>query len=132
MLKDYLRSLKERGGYSWADIEKLSGIPEVTVRKVINGETENPRIDTVISIITALGGSLDGIVDDNKKEEIEMNALLMLKESYEKRISDIKEHIVPLNRDKKILFIAVGILLAFILGILLFDISIRTHGWIQY
>lgn len=132
MLKEYLHSLKEKGNYSWADIEKLSGIPEITVRKVINGETENPRIDTVISIVTALGGSLDGIVDVEKKEEIEMNALLMLKESYEKRISDIKEHIMSLNRDKKILFITLGILLAFILGILLLDISIRTHGWIQY
>lgn len=132
MLKDYLQELKANGGYSWSDIEKLSGIPEATVRKIVSGETENPRIDTVIALVTALGGSLDAIVDNQAKEEIEMNALAMLKESYENRIHDIKEHIKSLNRDKRTLAITLGIIIAFILIMLVIDMSVRTHGWIQY
>lgn len=132
MLKDYLQELKTKGGYSWADISELSNIPEITVRKIVTGETENPRIDTVIAIVTALGGSLNAIVNNDKEEESEMNPLTLLRESYEKRICDNKEHIKSLERDKKALAIVSAFLVVVILAVLIADIWVRSHGWIQY
>lgn len=132
MVKHYLNALKHKGHFTYPDISNLSGIPEATIRKIFSGETPDPRFETVAKLVSAMGGSMNDIIEEKKEEEIEMNAIMALKEAYEARITDIKEHIGSLSRDKKILAITVGCLIAFVIGLLIVDISLGSHGWVRY
>ena len=133
MVKDYLNQLKSNGKYTWNDIANISGIPETTLRKIFSGETADPRFDTVAKIVTALGGSLDDVLDKTKKgEQLETNTIFSLKEVYEDRIKDLKEHNASLKKDKTILAIVTATLIAILAGILIADILVGTRGWIQY
>lgn len=133
MVKDYLNQLKSNGKYTWSDISTISEIPETTIRKIFSGETADPRFDTVAKIVTALGGSLDDILDKTKKgEQLETNTIFSLKEVYDDRIKDLKEHNNQLRKERRNLTIATAILVAILIGILIADIFIGTHGWIRY
>lgn len=132
MIKDYLNALKNKGNFTAIEIANLSGIPEATVRKILSGETADPRFDTVAKLVSAMGGSMNDILENKKEKDIEMNALLVLKETYEERIKDIKEHIHSLRKDKRILAVVTGCLIAFIIALLILDISIGTQGWVRY
>lgn len=132
MVKDSLNALKNKGKFSCAEIANLSGVPEATIRKILSGETPDPRFDTVAKLVSAMGGSMSDITENKKEEEIGMNAIMVLKEAYEARINDIKEHITSLRRDKKILAIVAGALILFVIGLLIIDISVGTIGWVRY
>ena len=132
MVKDYLNTLKIKGNFTCSDISKLSGIPEATVRKILSGETADPRFETIVKLVASMGGSMDDIVGGKKEIEIENNAVMVLKDTYETKIAYLKDHMESLKRDKKMLgFVAVALGLVLI-GILIFDILIGSHGWVQY
>lgn len=132
MVKDYLSALKTKGNYTYEDMSNLSNIPVATIRKIMSGETADPRFDTIAKLVTAMGGSMDNILSEEKEEEIEVNAIAALKEAYESRIADIKEHIYSLKRDKHFLALTAGVLMAFVIFLLVLDLSIGSRGWIQY
>lgn len=133
MVKDYLNQLKNNGKYTWNDIANISGIPETTLRKIFSGETADPRFDTVAKIVAALGGSLDDILDKTKKgEQLETNTIFSLKEVYDDRIKDLKEHNISLKKDKTILAIITVILALILVGVFVADILVASLGWIQY
>lgn len=142
MIKEYLKYLKVNGGLSWHDISKASGLPEITIRKIFSGETADPRFETVVRLVSAMGGSLDKINAIEKVEKVEISedsqikALVALKEVYESRIKDLKdstsEHINSIKRDKKLLTIAVLILLVLLVGTLVLDLLVGTIGWVRY
>ena len=82
---------------------------------------------------------MDDIIGVKKGSEIENNAVIVLKEAYEsriealrERIDDAEKHAKAERRDKNILAIAVAVLVAVIVGMFIFDISLGTHGWVQY
>lgn len=131
MVKDYLNTLKKAGNFSWAEIENMSGIPEATARKIFSGETSDPRLETVAKLVIAMGGNMDDAIDNQKKKEIEISSTITLKESCEMRLEDQKEYIESLKRDKKILGIAVAVLVSAFVLLLILDILIASHGWIQ-
>lgn len=138
MVKDYLNALKTKGNFTCADISKLSGIPEATVRKILSGDTADPRFETIVKLVASMGGSMDDIAGGKKESEIENNAVLVLKEAYESRIDalrerveDVKKYAEALHRDKKMLTVAVVVLGAILVGILIFDIALDTNGWVQ-
>ena len=63
MMFSYLNELKEQAGNpSNAEIAEKSGIQESTVSRMLAGNVENPRFQTVVDIVIALGGSLDDLV----------------------------------------------------------------------
>lgn len=92
MILNYLNTLKNKGNFTIEAISNLSGVPEPTVKNIFSGKTEDPRFETVSSIVLAMGGSLDAIYTAAKKDDVEANAVITIKESYEQRILDIKEH----------------------------------------
>ena len=142
MIKEYLKYLKVNGNFSWHDISVASGLPEATIRKIFSGETADPRFETVVRLVSAMGGSLEKInaIEKIDKAEIpedsQIKALKALKEVYEERIKDIKQssfdHIQSLKRDKKILIAVVCILSALIIGALVCDLLIGSVGWLRY
>lgn len=132
MVKDYLNTLKNAGGYSWADIANISGIPEATVRKVFTGETADPRFETIAKLVISMGGDMNDAMDNKKKKEIEISSTISLRESCEMRLDDQKEYISSLKRDKKMLGVAVAALVVVLVGILIVYILTGSHGWVQY
>lgn len=136
MIRDYLISLKNKGNFSWADLSNLSGLPDATIRKIFSGETADPRFETVLKLVKAMGGSLDQITESKKDEELDMNAVIAIKEVYEARINDIRtadnEHIESLKKDKRYLAVAVCVLGVFLLSALLIDLFVGSIGWVRY
>ena len=92
MLTTYLNALKNKGNFTIETISNLSGIPEATVRNVFSGKTEDPRFETVSALINSMGGSLDAVYNATKKDGIETNAVIAIKETYEQRIADLREY----------------------------------------
>ena len=138
MVKDRLKSLKIKADISCSEWSNLSGVPEATIRKILSGETPDPRFDTVVKLVTSVGGSVDDIVGVKKEKAIEDNAVLVLKEAYESRIEalrerveDLKKYAESLHRDKKLLGLAVVVLAVILVGLLVFDIALDTNGWLQ-
>lgn len=139
MVKDYLNALKNKGNFTCTDISKLSGIPEATVRKILSGETADPRFETIVKLVASMGGSMDDIAGGKKEIEIENNAVITLKDAYESRIealrerlADVKKYAESLHQDKMRLAFAVAVLGLILVGILIFDIITGSHGWVQY
>ena len=139
MIKDRLNDLKIKAGISCAEWSNLSTVPEATIRKILSGETPDPRFDTIMKLVTSVGGSMDGLVGAKKENDIENNAVLVLKEAYESRIEalrdridDIKKYAESLHRDKKILGAAVLALGLLLVGLLVFDIALDSNGWLRY
>jgi predicted transcriptional regulator len=91
MILTYLNALKNKGNFTFETISNLSGVPEATVKNIFSGKTEDPRFETVSSIVLAMGGSLDAIYTDAKKDDVETNAVIAIKEAYEQRIEWLKE-----------------------------------------
>ena len=66
MWLDNLKNLKKEKGMSTKQIVEKTGLPEKTVSRILSGDTDNPYVDTLHRIVTALGGSLDDILADTK------------------------------------------------------------------
>ena len=154
MIPTYLNTLKTQGNFTIETISNLSGIPESTVKNIFSGKTEDPRFETVSAIVKAMGGSLDAIYSVAKKDDVEANAVIAIKESYdqriqelkeyyeqrindtkehyEQRLSDTKDHIATIMLDKRWFRIATCIC-AFAL-VMLFVVEILTPnmGWFRY
>lgn len=92
MLTNYLNTLKNKGNFTYETISNLSGVPEATIKNIFSGKTEDPRFETVSSIVASMGGSLDAIYTAAKRDDVEANSIISLKEAYEQRIHEIKEH----------------------------------------
>lgn len=58
---DNLKELKKKAGLTSKQIAEMTNLPERTVVRIFSGETNDPRIDTVRRIVSAVGGSLDDI-----------------------------------------------------------------------
>ena len=146
MLKDRLKAFQIKIGLNCTEWSKGSTVPEATIRKILSGETPDPRFDTIAKLVTPFGGSLDDLIGVKKEVEIENNAVIVLKEAYESRIAaqadriealheridDIKKYAESLHRDKKMLCVALVVLASIIVSLLVFDIALDTNGWLQH
>ena len=59
-----LKELKKKTGMSVKQIAEKSKLPERTVARIISGETDHPRIDTIGLIVDAMGCTLRDIFAD--------------------------------------------------------------------
>ena len=59
-----LKELKRNKNLSAKQIAEKTKLPERTVNRILAGETDHPRVDTLHLIVTALGGSLNDIFAD--------------------------------------------------------------------
>ena len=146
MVKESLKALQTKAGITLLEWSNLSTVPEATIRKILSGETQSPSFDNVLKLVTSVGGSMDDVIGAKKESDIENNAVMVLKEAYEsriealrERIEDVKKYAEELHRDKKQLLrdkkqltVAVVILVAILVGLLIFDIALDTHGWLRY
>ena len=64
MWLENLKELKKKTGMSVKQIADKANLPERTVSRIIAGETDHPRIDTLGLMVDALGGTLQDIFAD--------------------------------------------------------------------
>ena len=83
MWLDKLKELKAAKGMTAKQIADKTKLPERTIVRLFSGDTDNPYVDTLHRIVTALGGSLDDILADTKVvvatetlAEVKENAIL--------------------------------------------------------
>lgn len=61
-----LKKIKSESGMSIHEIAKKSGLPEPTLEKIFSGATKSPGINTVQTVVHALGYALNDIDPDTK------------------------------------------------------------------
>lgn len=66
MWLENLKELKKKTGMTVKQVAEKTNLPERTVIRIFSGDTDNPYVDTLHRIVTALGGSLDDILADSK------------------------------------------------------------------
>lgn len=82
MWLDNLKELKKNTNLSVKQIADKTKLPERTVNRILAGETDHPRVDTLRLIVTALGGSLNDIFADTNVV-VATETLVEVKEAVE-------------------------------------------------
>ena len=122
MLYESLRAMK--GSMTAQQIADKSGVPVATVNRVLQGLTENPGFDTVYKIIKAMGGSLNDL-DEDKVGETEG-----LTQLYERGLEYRERKIKKLERTIMIIAVFTFIVMAAVIGMLVYDMMHLDKGWI--
>ena len=90
-LSQYLNGKRVQNGLTYEAVANMSNIPEPTIKNLCTGKTKNPGYETVISIMNAVGGSFDEMLNPKNTEESNGNSVLALKDIYEYQLSAFKE-----------------------------------------
>lgn len=105
MWLDNLKQLKKEKGMSTKQIAEKTGLPEKTISRILSGDTDNPYIDTLHRIVTALGGSLDDIFADTKSV-VAPKSLVEAKENADAlkiENTELKEAVALLTKENEML-----------------------------
>lgn len=125
MISNQLKLLKERRKLTNQQLSDLSGVPIGTINRIMAGQTDNPSFQTVCDIVMAMDGSLDELV--GIKEET-----LQEKKATNKEIIQLYESMLA-NKEKWMhrLFVCCCILMAVLIGIVIFDLTNPQIGFFQ-
>lgn len=61
-----LKELRKQTKMTYKQIAEMTNLPERTIARIFSGETDNPYVETLHRIVTALGGTLNDIFADTK------------------------------------------------------------------
>ena len=124
LLYEHLRAMKDASNMTAQQIADKSGVPVATVNRVLQGLTENPGFDTVYKIVKAMGGSLNDL-DEDKVGETEG-----LTQLYERGLEYRERKIKKLERTIMIIAVFTFIVMAAVIGMLVYDMMHLDKGWI--
>lgn len=62
-LGDYISRYRKEAGLTIDELSARSGVPKGTINKIIAGTTKSPTLETVQSLATALGKTINDFVD---------------------------------------------------------------------
>lgn len=88
LVANYLTRLKGKSGLTYEAIAEKSKRSESTVKNLLSGKTEDPRLDTVAPVIYAMGGSLDEMYTGNSKDAVKEISINSIKEIYEYQLAE--------------------------------------------
>ena len=126
MINAQLQEMKTKSGMSNKDIAEKSGISLSTVNRIMSGQTDIPNYQTICDLVIAMGGSLDELAGIEKVGGSQNGGS---PEVYLAIIKDKDRIIAEKNAWLKRLFIVSCVLMAVIIGILIFD---YTHPMIGF
>ena len=122
MLYESLRAMK--GSMTAQQIADKSSVPVATVNRVLQGLTENPGFDTVCKLVKAMGGSLNDLDEDRVCEPEGLTQL------YERGLEYRERKIKKLERTIMIIAVFTFIVMAAVIGMLVYDMMHLDKGWI--
>lgn len=72
---DHLKYMKQKSGLTTREIAEQSGLPEPTLEKLFSGQTKDPKLTTIRTIVHFFGCTLDDLVPlDSKKSPAPVQA----------------------------------------------------------
>ena len=83
MVANYLTKLKAKTGLTYETISEQTGLSLSTVKNLFSGKSDDPRLKTVVPLVTVLNGSVDEMYSGKPKEAIQETSVAALKEMYE-------------------------------------------------
>ena len=70
---EIIQMIKKERGITTETLSKLSGVPVGTLNKILNGETKDPKLETLKAIARVLGCTLDDFDDvHSRRKPIEL------------------------------------------------------------
>ena len=96
MWLDNLKELKKASGMSTKQIADKANLPERTVSRIITGETDHPRIDTLGLIVDALGITLKDVFADTNVI-VATEKLVEIKEAAE--VVEAERNVIAVEND---------------------------------
>lgn len=124
MLYEHLRAMKDASNMTAQQIADKSSVPVATVNRVLQGLTENPGFDTVCKLVKAMGGSLNDLDEDRVCEPEGLTQL------YERGLEYRERKIKKLERTIMIIAVFTFIVMAAVIGMLVYDMMHLDKGWI--
>lgn len=125
LLYEHLRAMKDASNMTAQQIADKSSVPVATVNRVLQGLTENPGFDTVCKLVKAMGGSLNDLDEDRVCEPEGLTQL------YERGLEYRERKIKKLERTIMIIAVFTFIVMAAVIGMLVYDMTHLSIGWIQ-
>ena len=117
----------------------MSGVPESTVSRILNGTTDNPNFQTIVDIVRTLKGSIDVMEDlchtaesAPKETESESKKTAEKEEAQKARAEIFHAAIAVKNRWIRFLVGLFVCVLSFVLIMIAYDLLHSNKGWIQY
>lgn len=124
LLYEHLRAMKDASNMTAQQIADKSSVPVATVNRVLQGLTENPGFDTVCKLVKAMGGSLNDLDEDKVCEPESLTQL------YERGLEYRERKIKKLERTIMIIAVFTFIVIAAVIGMLVYDMMHLDKGWI--
>ncbi len=124
ILHERLRAMKDASNMTAQQIADKSGVPVATVNRVLQGLTENPGFDTVCKLVKAMGGSLNDLDEDKVCEPESLTQL------YERGLEYRNKKIRRLERTITIIAMFAFLVMAAVIGMLVYDMMHLDRGWI--
>lgn len=91
--RDYILALKKAGNFTYESMAQVSLVPMSTIRNICAGKNlKNAGYLSMMKLILSMGGNPNDAVGFDKKQEIDTNTTLALKESYENQIIEINKY----------------------------------------
>jgi transcriptional regulator with XRE-family HTH domain len=116
--------MKDASNMTAQQIADKSSVPVATVNRVLRGLTENPGFDTVCKLVKAMGGSLNDLDEDRVCEPEGLTQL------YERGLEYRERKIKKLERTIMIIAVFTFIVMAAVIGMLVYDMMHLDKGWI--
>lgn len=118
--------LIENSGLSLSELVDKSDVPRTTIIRFKKGETKSPGFLQLCQIIVACGGSVDEIL------EIDTDRKVISTPTNTEYTWQLKEDLRYERKQKQFWIVMFVCIVAFDLGIFLFDILNPTMGYIRY
>lgn len=116
--------MKDASNMTAQQIADKSSVPVATVNRVLQGLTENPGFDTVCKLVKAMGGSLNDLDEDRVCEPEGLTQL------YERGLEYRNKKIRRLERTITIIAVFTFLVMASVIGMLVYDMMYLDRGWI--
>lgn len=139
----YFNKLKERHGYTIEAWAEMSNGSASTLKNLLLGKTEDPRVSTIRPYIYAVGGSFDEMLNpDYKKDDTRLHYehhIIDIKESHAREMA-LKDEIIKSkdetikSKDSNLSFfkILACIGLSILIGLLILEVANPNLGWLRF
>lgn len=88
LVANYLLKLKEKNGFTIEVWAEKSNASVSTLKNLLSGKTEDPRLATIAPYIYAGGGSVDEMYTGKSKDQIKEISISSIKEIYELQMTE--------------------------------------------
>ncbi len=125
-----LIAAKEQQGLTNQQISEMSGVALGTVGRVFSGAADDPKFQTICQLAAALKVSLDGTMF--KLDQSGQTKVVVPQASESDKVVNIlRDVIYRQQKEKRILFACLMLMIVFVMTILIIDLTDPNVGWFR-